>query len=153
MFDLRTRLFFDRRLPKTTANPVWWKKAEPFWSKSAKQGRKVALFNWQNCRLSETTLSRDADCRPYKFRGDDKRIQSRQKIARLFDEAFNLLYRKQYDVAVVRMTVLAHTHKLCLVAPLVTLTLSCSGVHRCHSSRGRSARPLVHGAEQSAPRH
>ncbi len=51
MFNLRTREFFDRDDSNSTLDASWWKGVQPFWSTAAKHGRKVAMFNWHDCRL------------------------------------------------------------------------------------------------------
>ncbi len=99
MFNLKTREFFDRSDENTTHEADWWKSVQPFWSTAAKHGRKVAMFNWHDCNLPGKRLERQSDCRPYENPSD--RIQSKSEISRMFDEAFNRLYKKHYDASVV----------------------------------------------------
>ncbi len=56
------------------------------------------MFNWHDCELSGQRLEQQSDCRPFRPRKD---VQPRSEIALMFDEAFNRLYKRKYDVSVV----------------------------------------------------
>ena len=59
----------------------------------------VLMMNWHDCEIDGLRLENQKDCQPYRL--NTERIQPRQEIARMFDEAFNRLYTQNYDVAVV----------------------------------------------------
>lgn len=105
MFDLKSRRFFDRDDANSTHAPFWWQDAEPFWSTAAKYGKKVAMFNWHDCRLPGKQLEKPEDCRPYRKRPFGE-LQPMHEIAKQLDLAFTRLYKEGYDVAVVYTDVL-----------------------------------------------
>eukprot|EP00095_Tigriopus_kingsejongensis_P000745 maker-scaffold273_size229271-snap-gene-1.19 protein:Tk00745 transcript:maker-scaffold273_size229271-snap-gene-1.19-mRNA-1 annotation:"hypothetical protein DAPPUDRAFT_31637" len=110
MYNLRKRNFFHRFDHNSTRDPVWWQGMDPFWSTAAKHGRKVAMFNWHDCTLSGRRLERPEDCRPFRLSEDN--FPSKQRIAADFDVAFNRLYMKKYDVAVVYTDLLRRVGEL-----------------------------------------
>lgn len=99
MYDLKWKRMFNRSNYETTRMANWWKHAEPFWSTAAKYGKKIAFYNWHDCKLPGATLEEPKDCRPYVSTGSS--LPSSNKIAREFNEAFSKLYKKEYDIAVV----------------------------------------------------
>jgi len=102
MFNLKTRKFFDRSRLRTTKNPDWWSKVRPFWSTASKHGRRVAMFNWHDCKLDGLRLEQPGDCLPYDFvASKESEVQSVVDITANFNAAFFKIVQKRYDVAVV----------------------------------------------------
>lgn len=99
MYNLKKRTFFHRYDYNSTRDPVWWQGMTPFWSNAAKHGRKVSMFNWHDCTLPGKRLEIPGDCQPFQLL--EENFPSRQKVSADFDMAFNRLYKKNYDVAVV----------------------------------------------------
>lgn len=56
------------------------------------------MYNWHDCELQGRRLEHSSDCKPYRA---GQPVLSRTEISRMFNEAFNKLYKKKYDLSVV----------------------------------------------------
>ncbi len=100
MYDLKNARIFNASDHQTTQMAEWWKDATPFWSTAAKHGKKIAFYNWHDCKLPGAALENPNDCRPYT--PIQTGAPSKSKIAREFDEAFTKLYKNGYHATVVK---------------------------------------------------
>ena len=115
MFDLQTRTLFKKGDFSKTRIPSWWESVEPFWSTAAGLGRKVAFFNWHDCRIPGAMLEKPSDCLPYpslrpepvpltdtdESSSDPSFIPSHVSVGEQFDAAFTKIHREKYDISVV----------------------------------------------------
>lgn len=100
MYDLKYQRMFNASDFNSTRIATWWQHATPFWSTAAKHGKKIAFFNWHDCKLPGAALEDPKDCRPYKPTPNNA-APSKSKIAREFDEAFTKLYKGGYQLTLV----------------------------------------------------
>ena len=116
MFDLKSRNFFTKGDFAKTRVASWWESVKPFWSTAAGAGRKVAFFNWHDCRIPGAMLEKPSDCLPYPSIGPTNNslidsefdisseypfIPSHTSVGQQFDAAFTKIHREKYDIAVV----------------------------------------------------
>ena len=115
MYGLKSQSFFEKGDTKKTHVDSWWKSVNPFWSTASGAGRKVAFFNWHDCRIPGKRLEDTHDCRPYPSLGPSNNslidfydsssplpfIPSRPSIAQQADEAFTKIHKNKYDISVV----------------------------------------------------
>lgn len=115
MYDLKSQNFFKKGDFTKTRVASWWESVNPFWSIAAGAGRKVAFFNWHDCRIPGAMLENPNDCLPYPSIGpsnssmhnsyDDSSplpfIPSHTSIAQQADAAFTKIHKDKYDISIV----------------------------------------------------
>lgn len=115
MYDLKSQNFFKKGDFTKTRVASWWESVNPFWSIAAGAGRKVAFFNWHDCRIPGAMLENPNDCLPYPSIGpsnssmhnsyDDSSplpfIPSHTSIAQQADAAFTKIHKDKYDISII----------------------------------------------------
>ena len=115
MYDLKSQNFFKKGNFNETRVASWWESVNPFWSIAAAAGRKVAFFNWHDCKIPGADLENPSDCLPYPSIGpsntsmhnsyDDSSplpfIPSHTSIAQQADAAFTKIHKDKYDISIV----------------------------------------------------
>ena len=118
MYNLKSRNFFEKGDFTKTRVASWWESVNPFWSTAAVAGRKVAFFNWHDCKIPGAILEQASDCKPYPSLGprtndvmdtndnssESHFIPSHTSVAEQFDQAFTKIHKEKYDISVVSTT-------------------------------------------------
>ena len=115
MYDGMSQNFFKKGDFTKTRVASWWESVNPFWSTAAGAGRRVAFFNWHDCRIPGAMLENPSDCLPYPSIGPSNNslinrydsespapfIPSHTTIAQQADAAFTKIHKDKYDISVV----------------------------------------------------